>query len=86
MTIRDVQKKLEEIQDMPAPETLGDMWKQFVEFAKGVAVALGDVDLALEEVNNELDPRSLSEEIRRAEQGKIRRRAYSEMRDVQRLV
>lgn len=85
MTVRDVQKKLEEIQDMPAPETLGDMWKQFVEFARGVAVALEDVDSALEEVNDGLDPDKLLEEIRRAEQGEMRRRVYSERRGVQRL-
>ena len=86
MTVRDVQKKLKEIQDMPTPKTSEDMWKQFVEFTKEVALALEDIDFALEEVNDGLDPDKLLEELQRAEKEKMHKLAYPGMRGVQRLI
>ena len=85
MTVRDVQKKLKKIQDMPTPKTSEDMWKQFVEFTKEVVLALEDIDSALEEVNDGLDPDKLLEELQMAEKEKMRKLAYLEMRGVQRL-
>ena len=86
MAVKDVQKKLKEIQDMPTPKTSEDMWKQFVEFTKEVALALEDIDSALEEVNDGLDPDKLLEELQMAEKEKMRKLAYPGMCGVQRLI